>query len=103
MSSAFAAAVILQMFVEGIRFVQPIHTQFVSYERTAFADKMCGAVETLLQGRQETHFLIVLLSGPGGIDTTVTIPEDRQDESGTNNAKHTAVIVDSTEAPANEE
>ena len=103
MSSAFAAAVILQMFVEGIRFVQAIHTQFVAYERPAFADKMCGAVETLLQGRQETHFLIVLLRGPGGSDMTVTIPEDRQDESDTNNAKHTAVIVNSTEAPANEE
>ncbi len=91
------------MFVEGIRFVQAIHTQFVAYERPAFADKMCGAVETLLQGRQETYFLIVLLRGPGGSDMTVTIPEDRQDESDTNNAKHTAVIVNSTEAPANEE
>ena len=103
MNRALAAAVILQAFVESIRFVQAIHTQFVSHERTAFADKMCGAVETLLQVSQERHFLIVLLSGPGGSDTTATIPEDRQDESDTNNAKHTAVIVDSTEAPANEE
>lgn len=60
-------------------------------------------VKTLLQGRQETHFLVVLLSGPSGSDTTVTIPEDRQDESDTNNAKHTAVIVDSTEVPTVEE
>jgi AI-2 transport protein TqsA len=60
-------------------------------------------VKTLLQGRQETRFLVVLLSGQGESDVTVTIPQDRQDESDINNAKHTAVRVDSTEAPANEE
>jgi AI-2 transport protein TqsA len=60
-------------------------------------------VKTLLQGRQETGFLVVLLSGQGGSDSTLTIPEDRQDESGTNNAKRAAVIVDSQEAPPNEE
>jgi AI-2 transport protein TqsA len=60
-------------------------------------------VKTLLQGRQETHFLVVLLSGQGDSDSTVTIPNDRQEESDIINAKHTAVIVDSTQAPVNEE
>jgi len=54
-------------------------------------------VKTLLQGRQETRFLVVLLSGQGGIDTTVTIPEDRQDESDTHDAVHPTLVVNSTE------
>jgi hypothetical protein len=60
-------------------------------------------VKTLLQGRQETHFLVVLLSGQGDSDSTVTIPNDRQEESDIINAKHTAVIVNSTQAHVNEE
>ena len=60
-------------------------------------------VKTLLQGRQETHFLVVLLSGEGESDVTVTLPQDRQDESDIDNAKPPAVIVDSTEALAHEE
>ena len=60
-------------------------------------------VKTLLQGRQETHFLVVLLSGEGESDVTVTLPQDRQGESDINNAKPPAVIVDSTEeAPTHE-
>jgi predicted PurR-regulated permease PerM len=38
-------------------------------------------VKTLLQGRQETHFLVVLLSGQGDSDVTVTIPHDKRDEN----------------------
>jgi AI-2 transport protein TqsA len=68
-------------------------------------------VKTLLQGRQETHFLVVLLSGEGESDVTVTIPQGREDGSNTgeeqsdiHDAGHEALIVDSTEAaPANEE
>ena len=60
-------------------------------------------VKTLLQGRQETHFLVVLLSGQGDSGTAVTIPEDKQNESDTHDAKHTALIVDSTEVPTDEE
>src|SRR6266581_1133613 len=40
-------------------------------------------VKALLQGRQETHFLVVLLSGQGDNGSTVTIPEAGQDESDT--------------------
>jgi AI-2 transport protein TqsA len=67
-------------------------------------------VKTLLQGRQETRFLVVLLSGQGGSDSTVTIPEERRNEidadeeqSDTDDAKHAAVRMDSQEAPPNEE
>jgi hypothetical protein len=60
-------------------------------------------VKTLLQVRQETHFLVVLLSGQGDSGTTVTIPEDKHNESDTHDAKHTAIIVDSTEVPTDEE
>jgi AI-2 transport protein TqsA len=59
-------------------------------------------VKTLLQGRQETHFLVVLLSGQGESDLTLTIPHDRQDESNTgeepddsSDAKHASLLVDS--------
>src|SRR2546421_10003339 len=56
-------------------------------------------VKTLLQGRQETHFLVVLLSGPGGSGTTVGIPEGRQVASDTGTVTHAAVIADQTEVP----
>ena len=59
-------------------------------------------VKTLLQGRQETHFLVVLLSGQGESDLTITIPQDRQDESNTgeepddsSDAKRASLLVDS--------
>jgi len=67
-------------------------------------------VKTLLQGRQETHFLVVLLSGEGESDVTVTIPQDRQDgsnkgeeQSEIHDTEHEALIVDSTDAPLHEE
>jgi len=67
-------------------------------------------VKTLLQGRQETRFLVVLLSGQGDSDTTVNVAHDRQDvsnpveeQSDTHDAKQTAMIVDSTETSVNEE
>jgi AI-2 transport protein TqsA len=60
-------------------------------------------VKTLLQGRQETHFLVVLLSGQGESDVTITIPQDRQDGSNTgeepddsSDANHASLIVDSS-------
>src|SRR6266700_2055509 len=38
-------------------------------------------VKTLLQGRQETHFLVVLLSGQGDSNIAITLPPDRQVEN----------------------
>ena len=38
-------------------------------------------VKTLFQGRQETHFLVELLSGNGDRDTTVIVPHEERDES----------------------
>jgi len=38
-------------------------------------------VKTLLQGRQDTHFLVVLLSGQGDSAVTVTIPHAKRDEN----------------------
>jgi predicted PurR-regulated permease PerM len=67
-------------------------------------------VKTLLQGRQETRFLVVLLSGQGDSDTTVTIPEERRDEStaveeqsDTPDTSRATLIVDSTDSPVHEE
>jgi AI-2 transport protein TqsA len=67
-------------------------------------------VKTLLQGRQETRFLVVLLSGQGDSDATVTIPADRQDEINTveedNDSPDTSratLIVDSTDSAVHEE
>lgn len=67
-------------------------------------------MKTLLQGRQETRFLVVLLSGQGESDVTVTIPQDRQDGSNIgevqndlDDAGHEALIVDATDAPLHEE
>jgi predicted PurR-regulated permease PerM len=67
-------------------------------------------VKTLLQGRQETRFLVVLLSGQGDSDATVTIPADKQDEINTveedNDSSDTSratLIVDSTDSPVHEE
>jgi AI-2 transport protein TqsA len=67
-------------------------------------------VKTLLQGRQETRFLVVLLSGQVDSDVTVSIPADRQDESDTveedNDSPDTnraTLIGDSTDSPVHEE
>jgi AI-2 transport protein TqsA len=66
-------------------------------------------VKTLLQGRQETRFLVALLSGKVDSEATITISHDGQNEnnavegqSDTNDARHAAVIADSKEAPPNE-
>jgi len=66
-------------------------------------------VKTLFQGRQETRFLVVLLSGKGDSDTTMTISHASQNEnnaveeqSDKNDAGHAAVIADSKETPPNE-
>jgi AI-2 transport protein TqsA len=40
-------------------------------------------VKTLIQGRQETHFLVVLLSGAADSDTPVAVSHDGRDESST--------------------
>ncbi|HEY6409540.1 MAG TPA: hypothetical protein VIY29_18935 [Ktedonobacteraceae bacterium] len=40
-------------------------------------------VKTLLQGRQQTCFLVVLLSEQDDSNTVVTIPQDKRDESNT--------------------
>jgi predicted PurR-regulated permease PerM len=40
-------------------------------------------VKTLLQGRQQTCFLVVLLSEQADSNTVVTIPQDKGDESNT--------------------
>jgi hypothetical protein len=67
-------------------------------------------VKTLLQGRQETRFLVVLLSGQGDSDITVTIPHDRQDENNTveehtdsPDTRRTTLIADATDSTVHEE
>ncbi len=67
-------------------------------------------VKTLLQGRQETRFLVALLSGKVDSEATITISHDGQNEnnavegqSDTNDARDAAVIADAKEAPPNEE
>jgi AI-2 transport protein TqsA len=67
-------------------------------------------VKTLLQGRQETRFLVVLLSGQGESDTTITISADRQDEKNTvedhsdsPDTSRAPLLVDSTDSPVHEE
>ncbi len=67
-------------------------------------------VKTLLQGRKETHFLVVLLSGQGDSDATITIPHDRQDENNTveehsdsPDTRRATLIVDSADSPVHEE
>jgi len=62
-------------------------------------------VKTLLQGRQETRFLVVLFSGSVDGATPGTIPQARQDQSNTGeqpgdspDASRATLIVDSTKA-----
>jgi len=67
-------------------------------------------VKTLFQGRQETHFLVVLLSGQGNSDTTVTIPANRRDENNTveedsdsPETRRTTLRADATDSTVHEE
>jgi AI-2 transport protein TqsA len=62
-------------------------------------------VKTLLQGRQETRFLVVLLSGQGDSNTIVSIPVEKQDKSNgveeqseTSDDSPATLILDSTDA-----
>ena len=66
-------------------------------------------VKALLQGRQETRFLVVLLSGQGDSATGI-VPEVRQGESNTGEEqgdthedRHIALIVEPTDASTNED
>src|SRR6266581_5615363 len=67
-------------------------------------------VKTLLQGRQETHFLVVLLSGQGDSTIAITIPQDRQvennvvkEQSDTPDDSRATLMVDSTDASMDRE
>jgi len=67
-------------------------------------------VKTLFQGRQETHFLVVLLSGQGDSEETIPIPANRRDENNTieedsdsPDTRRTTLIVDSTDSAVHEE
>jgi hypothetical protein len=67
-------------------------------------------MKTHLQGRQETRFLVVLLSGRGDSTTTIRLPEERQHESNageepddSSDANHSSMIIGSTDAPIHEE
>lgn len=67
-------------------------------------------VKTLLQGRHETHFLVVLLSGQGDSDAAIPIPAVRRDEtntveedSGSPDTRRTTLIADATDSAIHEE
>src|SRR6266566_678242 len=67
-------------------------------------------VKTLLQGRQETHFLVVLLSGQGNSEETITIPANRRDENNTveedsdsPETRRTILRADATDTTVHEE
>jgi AI-2 transport protein TqsA len=67
-------------------------------------------VKTLLQGRQETRFLVVLLSGQGDSNTIVSIPVEKQDKSNgveeqseTSDDSPATLILDSTDAFTDQE
>ncbi len=67
-------------------------------------------VKTLLQGRQETHFLVVLLSGQGDSNIAITTPQERRDEnkvveehSDSPDTRRATLIVDSADSPVHEE
>ncbi len=66
-------------------------------------------VKALLQGRQETRFLVVLLSGQGDGETGI-VPEERpaesnagQEQGGTHEDGHISLIVEPTDTSPNEE
>jgi len=67
-------------------------------------------VKTLLQGRQETHFLVVLLSGQGNSEETIPIPANRRDENNTveedsdsPETRRTTLRADATDSTVHEE
>ena len=67
-------------------------------------------VKTLLQGRQETQFLVVLLSGQSNSDETIAIQASRLDEnnkveenSDSPDTRHTTLIADATDSAIHEE
>jgi AI-2 transport protein TqsA len=67
-------------------------------------------VKTLIQGRQETQFLVVLLSGQGSSDETIAIQASRLDEnnkveknSDSPDTRHTTLIADATDSAIHEE
>ncbi len=67
-------------------------------------------VKTLLQGRQETHFLVVLLSGQGNSEKTIPIPANRRDENNTveedsdsPETRRTTLRADATDSTVHEE
>ncbi len=67
-------------------------------------------VKTLLQGRLETHFLVVLLSGQGDSEETIPIPANRRDENNTieedsdsPDTRRTTLIADATDSAVHEE
>jgi len=105
--------------IMGIGLNLPILLVFLSFLFWSWVFGFLGAliaipatllVKTLLQGRQETHFLVVLLSGQGDSTMTVTLPEERQHESNageepddSSDANHVSSIVDSIDASTPEE
>jgi len=110
LNAAMDNAVTPRIYGKGLNL--PILLVFLSFLFWSWVFGFLGALiaipatlflKTLLQGRQETHFLVVLLSGQGESDVTVTIPQDRQDESDTNGANHASLIVDSTDPSIHEE
>ena len=67
-------------------------------------------VKMLLQGRQETHFLVVLLSGQGNSEKTIPIPANRRDENNTveedsdsPETRRTTLRADATDSTVHEE
>ena len=67
-------------------------------------------VKALLQGRQETQFLVVLLSGQGNSDSNITIPANSRNENNTveedtdlSDARYATTIADATDSAVHEE
>ena len=116
LNAAMDNAVTPRIYGKGLNL--PILLVFLSFLFWSWVFGFVGAllaipatllVKTLLQGRQETHFLVVLLSGEGESDVTVTIPQDIQDgsnkgeeQSEIHDTEHEALIVDSTDTPLHE-
>ncbi len=116
LNAAMDNAVTPRIYGKGLNL--PILLVFLSFLFWSWVFGFLGAllaipatlfVKTLLQGRQETHFLVVLLSGEGESDVTVTIPQDIHDgsnkgeeQSEIHDTEHEALIVDSTDTPLHE-
>jgi len=67
-------------------------------------------VKTLIQGRQETHFLVVLLSGQGDSEETITIPAGRgvenntvEEDTDSSDTRRRTLIADATDSAVHEE